>query len=37
MLRFDKARHCYSLTINWMGHQVRIPVFMIGPCERWNG
>jgi hypothetical protein len=36
MLLFDKARHSYTLILNWMGNQVKIPCFMIGPREHWS-
>jgi hypothetical protein len=34
MLLFDKARHSYTLILNWMGNQLRIPIFMVG--ETWK-
>lgn len=35
MLVFDKAKRTYSMSLNWMGRHVTIPVFMIGPREAW--
>jgi hypothetical protein len=36
MLLFDNKRRFYSLVINWMGKQLKIPMFMVGPREHWS-
>ena len=36
LLIFDKAKRSYSLAINWMGRQLKLPIFNVGPRQPWS-
>jgi hypothetical protein len=36
MLLFDKSKRSYTLMLNWMGRQVRIPMHWVGQREKWS-